>query len=392
MRIGLDARYVYPSHVHGIGRYSAELVRHLVPLAIDRGHELVVFRRADLPEPLIADPGTGVREVPVPFLPVSLATVVRFGRWLRTEQLDLFHAFFPVVPLVSSPRTLVTAHDLQALRVRGFHGGRGPVVALASRLFYALAYRWSFGAADRILAGSTWTRDDVMTTYRVPRERFRVVYEGLGAEFFEAGDPARDARLLESLRLEPGRPYLLHVGNTRPQKNVEGLLDVFHAVLRESMPSAVPLLVVAGVRDRFFPRVHEHAMRLGVAEHVRFLENVGDAALRALYRSASLYVTMALHEGFGFTPLEAMACGCPAAAAPAGALPEVLGDAYLPLSVESPTQAGCAILGLLADPTARAALVEKGRARARRFRWEATAHETLAAYEELAPRRVALVS
>ncbi|MFN7956406.1 MAG: glycosyltransferase family 1 protein [bacterium] len=390
MRIGLDARYVYPSHVHGIGRYSAELVRHLVPRVRARGHELVVFRRADLPEPLAR--GDGVREIPVPFLPVSLATLTRLGPIARAERLDVFHAFFPVLPIGAAPRTVVTAHDLQALRVRGFHGGRGPVVALASRLFYGLAYRWSFGAADRILAGSAWTRDDVMSTYRIPSRRFRVVHEGLGDAFFEPGDETGDPAVLASVGLDASRPYLLHVGNTRPQKNVEGLLDVFRALVDRAESGAAPVLVIAGVRDRFFDGVQRRAARLGLVERVRFLENVSDAALRALYRRAALYVTMALHEGFGFTPLEAMASGCPVAAAAAGALPEVLGDAYLALPTESPTQAACAILGLLGDPTARAALVAAGRARATRFRWETTARETLDAYLELASPAPALVS
>lgn len=390
MRIGLDARYVYPSHVHGIGRYSVELVRHLVPLARERGHELVVFRRDDLPGPLVdAREAPHVREVAVPFAPMSPGTVVRLGALARRERVELFHSFFPLLPIGAAPRTVVTAHDLQALRVKGFHDGRGVVLGLASRLFYRSAYRWSFGGADRILAGSTWTRDDVIAEYGLAPERFRVVHEGLSERFLEEADPAEDGRAIAALGIDLGRPYLLHVGNTRPQKNVEGLIDIV-AELARAVPVASdggsPRLVVAGVRDRFFPAIAERVRRLGLGERVIFVTGVGDEALRALYRRAALYVTAALHEGFGFTPLEAMACGCPVAAVAAGALPEMLGDAYLALPVASPAQAACAILGVLSDPPRRATLVERGRDRARRFRWETTARRTLDAYEELDAR------
>ncbi len=395
MRIGLDARYVYPSHVHGIGRYSVELVRHLVPLAAERGHELVVFRRADLPEPLVVaregdegDEGGAVREVPVPFAPMSVGTVTRLGALARRERVDLFHSFFPLRPIGAAARTVVTAHDLQALRVKGFHDGRGVALALASRLFYRLAYRWSFGAADRILAGSAWTRDDVIAEYGLAPGRFRVVHEGLSDRFREDGDAAQDRRAIAAAGVDPERPYLLHVGNTRPQKNVEGLIDIVAELERAGSSGAQGpwRLVIAGVRDRFFPAIAERVHRLALADRVQFVTEVSDEALRALYRHAALYVTAALHEGFGFTPLEAMASGCPVAAVAAGALPEMLGDAYLPLPVASPHPAACAILGLLSDPPRRAALVERGRDRARRFRWETTARETLDAYEELDAR------
>ncbi len=392
MRIGLDARYVYPSHVHGIGRYSVELVRHLVPLARERGHELVVFRRDDLPAPLVtAGGGTDetrhVREVPVPFLPMSPGTVLRLGALARREGVEVFHAFFPLLPIGAAKRTVVTAHDLQALRVKRFHAGRGAALALASRLFYRCAYRWSFGAADLILAGSAWTRDDVIAEYGFDAGRFRVVHEGLADTFREEADPGRDRAALAAAGVDPERGYLLHVGNTRPQKNVEGLIDIVAELARAAgADAAAPRLVVAGVRDRFFPAIEERVRRLDLARHVQFVTGVSDEGLRALYRRATLYVTAALHEGFGFTPLEAMACGCPVAAVAAGALPEMLGDAYLPLPVASPASAACAILGLLSDPPRRAALVERGRARARRFRWETTARQTLDAFEELGAR------
>ncbi len=381
MRIGLDARYVYASHVHGIGRYSVELIRHLAPLASARGHELIVFRRGGEGEPLVRD--SAVREVATELSPMSPAGFVRLGRTARRERLDVFHALFPALPVAPAPRTVVTAHDLQALRVRGFHGLRSWPLRLASRTLYALAYRWSFGAADRIVAGSRWTRDDVAAAYRLPEDRFRVVYEGLSEDFFAAGDRDADAKRIAAAGLDPERRFLLHVGNTRPQKNVEGLLLVFHEMVLREPEGDRPLLVIAGVRDRFFAGVRDRTLALGLGERVRFLTNVSEETLRALYRRAALYVTAARFEGFGFTPLEAMAARCPVAAAAAGALPEILGDGYLAFDPDSPAQAACAILDRLGDPGALATLARLGHERSRTFRWSETARATLAAYEEL---------
>ena len=121
------------------------------------------------------------------------------------------------------------------------------------------------------------------------------------------------------------------------------------------------------------------------AARIRRLDWVAQEELAALYTGADLLVQFSLHEGFGLTPLEAMACGTPAVISDAGALPEIAGEAaaVVPLA--------CGAVGLaeelrrlLADDEARAALADGGVTHAAQYTWERHARGVMAVYAEVA--------
>jgi glycosyltransferase involved in cell wall biosynthesis len=114
---------------------------------------------------------------------------------------------------------------------------------------------------------------------------------------------------------------------------------------------------------------------------VVFTGYVPPGDLPALYAGAACFVFPSVYEGFGLPVLEAMAAGAPVVASRVGAIPEVAGDAALLVDAAQPAALAEAIEAVLADRGLRAQLVERGRARARAFSWEATARRTLAVYE-----------
>jgi hypothetical protein len=124
------------------------------------------------------------------------------------------------------------------------------------------------------------------------------------------------------------------------------------------------------------------AQKLGIAQRVIFTGFVSDADLRALYSGARVCVCPSLYEGFGFTVLEAMACGTPVVCSSATSLPEVAGKAALYFDPFKPeeiaVQLGCAFT----DAAVRASLVAAGRTNLLRFNWEKTARQTLAVYHQ----------
>ncbi|TDL79861.1 glycosyltransferase family 1 protein [Palleronia sediminis] len=190
----------------------------------------------------------------------------------------------------------------------------------------------------------------------MPAARFEIVPNAAG----HLSAPADPGAALGALGLAPGG-YLLAVGNLSPNKNLARLAQ---AAARAG--AAVPPVVVAGGAA---PGV----ARAGAAG-LRMLGRVPDETLAALYMGARGLVFPSLNEGFGIPPLEAMALGCPVAAARAGALPEVLGDAALwfdPRDTDDMAR-GLRDLATLDGP-ARAAVVARGQARAARFSWDRSA-------------------
>jgi len=129
---------------------------------------------------------------------------------------------------------------------------------------------------------------------------------------------------------------------------------------------------------------------------IRCLGFVENDALPMLYRAATVFIYPSLFEGFGFPPLEAMACGTPVLCSTRGALGEVVGDAAATVDPEDVTALTKQLAALASDPALRGKLRVAGLARARRFDWERTAAKTLevytAAFEaETAPGSVTVV-
>ena len=132
---------------------------------------------------------------------------------------------------------------------------------------------------------------------------------------------------------------------------------------------------------RMYPPLEPLIRRYGLEGRVRLVGAVADDEFVALYRAAEAFVFASAYEGFGLTPLEAMACGAPVICSRCSSLPEVVGDAGLLIESEPRRIAG-AILELLGDDALRADLSARGIERAQTFSWERAADMTLDAYCE----------
>ena len=142
---------------------------------------------------------------------------------------------------------------------------------------------------------------------------------------------------------------------------------------REDSPAPAPrALDLSGV-----PSGAPSGAPSGSLGDIRALGRVSDGELRALYDGALCLLFPSRYEGFGLPPLEAMWCGCPVLAGPAGAVPEVCGDAALYFDGDQPGSLAALIGRLADDPALRARLATGGRARAAAFSWEMAARRLL---------------
>ncbi len=188
--------------------------------------------------------------------------------------------------------------------------------------------------------------------------------------------PDRTREALTRYGLTSG--YLLFVGTLEPRKNLPGLLTAYQ-ILRVRRVTREPLVVV-GSRGWLYDEVFARVGALGLEAHVRFLENVPDEDLPALYNGAALLVMPSFYEGFGLPALEAMACGTPVVLSDRGSLPEVGGPAAVFVDPDHPEDIAAGMARVLEDPVLRERMREASLAHAARFTWEATAHRTLQIY------------
>lgn len=370
MKIGIDT-HAAEGDGSGNGTYIRGLVRSLASVANDAHYVLYALDPAHaFYADLRARPGVTVRRLwprsPVVRIPLALAVAS------YRDHLDVLHVQY-VGPPCHRGALVVTIHDLAFLRLpRSFPP------------LQALRLRWQVPANARraaaVITVSEYSKRDLHDAYGIAERKIAVTALGTDPTLAPVGDPAA----LEAVRRAFGitHRYVLSVGRLNARKNVLGLL---HAFERARPRLAEPAqLVIAGPRDYQADQLDRAIASSPCRRDVLRVGYVGAAELPALLSGASVFAYPSLFEGFGLPPLEAMVCGVPVICSGVTSLPEVVGDAALTFDPTSVDDIADAMLAVLSDPSLRATLVRKGRARAARFTWEATAARTLEVYRAAA--------
>ncbi len=239
----------------------------------------------------------------------------------------------------------------------------------------------SLDRSDRIILISEFTKNELVTLYRVPPNKLAVVEGGVEDAFRR---PLSDDKLIRTrYRFHLPEKYLLTVGTWEPRKNLVRLLEAW-AGLQSAGKLGDYKLVLAGPKGWLCGEIEQKFRNQAGRRRVMDLGYVPRSALPAIYRCASGFVYPSLYEGQGLPPLEAMASGVPVAASRAGSLPEMLGEAALYFDPVDPGRMAEAIEALLTRPDLAAGLAEKGKRQSARFTWERAAELTLEVYRSAA--------
>lgn len=289
----------------------------------------------------------------------------------------LWHAPDHVSPQPAGWRTVVTVHDLAFWRYPDTH-------APDSRAYYAGLWR-SVAQATRVICVSQATKGELLAATGVAPGKVRVVHEAPDPCYGAAGFPWPENLPSDVEVGRPpagtspaGRPYFVWVGTIQPRK---GLAGAFRA-LAQLPPSRRPELRLVGALGWNGAEIMSLPHRLGISGDVRSLGRLPTSEVDAQYRGALALVYPSLCEGFGLPVLEAMAAGAPVIAADRASIPEVAGSAAILIDPEDTDALAAAMSQVAEDAALRAALRQRGRARAQEFTWERAARETLDIFEE----------
>jgi len=264
-----------------------------------------------------------------------------------------------VLPPATRCRTVVTIYDCIHLMFPQYLPGSMAYV-------YARLSMWSaVHKADRILTVSEASKRDILRFFDIREEKVAVIYNAIDERFLVTPTDDQIDQMRQRYQLE--HPFLLYVGNIKPHKNLERLIDAFGRV-RGAGHDELRLVIIGDELSKYPPlrqAVHRHRLD----KFVRFLGFQPSDALAVFYRLARAFVFPSLYEGFGLPPLEAMACGTPVVTSNVSSLPEVAGGAALLVDPYDPISIADGISRVVTDESLRRDLVARGLARARDFSW-----------------------
>lgn len=238
--------------------------------------------------------------------------------------------------------------------------------------------------AQHLIAVSDYTKRRIAAAVPEAEGKTTVIHSGIGPQFnrksiFSAGSSARLLGL-------PSRNYMLSVSSLEPRKNLKRILCAWERALPELPPDL--WLVLAGKQGSSTVFGSED---LGsIPSRVVFTGYVPDSALPGLYAGAQAFLFPSLAEGFGFPPLEAMACGVPVLTSNCTSLIEVCGSATYLVDPLDTDQVAQAIRDLATDGALRVDLRHRGLTRVRAFQWDRAAEKTWDVMERalcMRPRR-----
>jgi glycosyltransferase involved in cell wall biosynthesis len=355
----------------GVGRYTRELVHHLGMTAGDSQLRLFYFDFKRKGTPFETPNAT---HHPVHWLPGRLAQLAwKTINWPSFDffagPADLYH--FPnfILPPLKSGRALVTIHDMSFLRFPEFADERN-LKYLSARI------RDTVKRADAIITDSQFSAKEIQALLSVDPAKIFPIHLGI-EESFKVQDKAAIQPTLTRLGLN--RPYLLTVGTLEPRKVFPFLIEVF-----EKLTDFDGDLVIAGMPGWKYEPTLERIRNSSRAANIRWLNFVEDSQLPALYAGAELFLFTSLYEGFGFPPLEAMACGTPVLSSAHGSLKEVLGSgAMLMETFDSDLWSSKANI-ILSEPDCRRMMVAYGLRQVSKYSWEDTAKKTWEVYRKVA--------
>lgn len=377
MRVAIDG-IPLASPLTGVGHYTLELAKGLAAVSSTDDFALVS------PAPPLAHAALEVERHSSANLREIHLNSNRLNRYwwglrlpliLARSSFDLFHGTNYDIPRWGNVPSVLTIHDLSLLLHSDTHRPR-----LAERAQRRLPAATRL--AKMIITGSDSVKREIVEHLRVPSDKVAVTPYAQRSSF----KPVPLAETVETrLRLGIEDNFILFVGTIEPRKGLLTLVEAYADLVRHAMLQ--PQLVIAGPQGWLMDDFLSSISGLGLEDRIRFTGYVSDQDLTALYSSCVAFIYPSIYEGFGFPPLEAMACGAPVITTDIPVLRETVGSAACLVPAANKQQLAESILEVVENKGYRERLSRAGLEHSKRFSWDRTARLTLDVYREALDRR-----
>ncbi len=350
MRIGFDAKRAFLNRT-GLGNYSRWLITALIKY--EPANEYLLYTPKVRP---------GIY-TPLQESQTKTPGLKFFTSWWRTngivrdlkrDGVQLYHGLSHELPLdinKAGIQSVVTVHDLIFMRFPQYF-------SWANRVIYKAKLKHACRVANKFIAISQKTKDDLVELLRVDAKKIEVIYQSCDASFKTEQSTEQKQAVKQKYNLPD--QYLLNVGTIEPRKNLLLLVKALGQV-------ADIKLVVVGKPTAYLDEVKAYISQHQLTERIIFLHEVKFNELPAIYQQASCFIYPSRYEGFGIPILEALCSGIPAIGATGSCLEEAGGPDSLYTNPDNEFQLAGLIMQVLGDESLRQNMISKGLAYSRNF-------------------------
>lgn len=372
MTIGIDIRVLAQGAFTGVEEYTEGILRHL-PRVSGTNYKLFynAYRAADLKSVWTERDDFEICRRHFPNRLFFLTA--RMFNWPKIDEalggVDVLWTphFFPA-PAGKHTKKVITFHDLSFERYPEFFSFKKK----RWHNFFIDARRQA-RAADRLIAVSDSTKNDLVDIYGIPEEKITVIFSGVD-EFLGPVSSSQELTRVKARYSLPDR-FVLFIGTLEPRKNITGVIKSFDVLKRDSRFDNLKL-VVAFAPGWNYGSIIQAAYDSPYASDIIFTGRVARSDMAAFYALAEVFLYPSFFEGFGFQALEAMRCGTPVVTSRVSSLPELAGEAALLVDPYNPEAIAEAVRLFLTDDNLREEYRKRGFEREKKFSWEKAAKKT----------------
>ena len=359
MRIGFDAKRAYNNY-SGLGNYSRYIISNVCRFYPE--NDCFLYTPGIKDEGLFNRPKGSILVTPGQRFwnrSGSYWRTFRLSHRLTEDRIDLYHGLSNELPHgihKTGIRSVITVHDLIFLE-------HPELYQFLNRSIYARKVRYGTQVANRIIAASNQTKQDIIRYMGVDESRIRVVYQGCHQRFYSR--VSEESKELARQKFDLPAGYLLYVGTIEKRKNLLNIVKALH-LGKIDMP-----LVVVGRKTAYFNEVLAYIQQNGLS-NINFLDQVIASELPAIYQGSSGFIYPSVYEGFGIPVLEALNSGVPVITSRGGCLEETAGKGGLLIDPNNLEEMIHAIREILENSVTRDIMIREGGAHALKFREEQT--------------------
>ncbi|MDF2931856.1 MAG: glycosyl transferase family 1 [Chryseobacterium sp.] len=364
MKIAYDAKRFF-HNTSGLGNYSRDLVRILSKYFPENQYLLLNKNKSERGNSILENSN-------VHFVETSkgnFSRQLKMGKDAQKQNADIFHGLSGELPLKwdKTPiKKVVTIHDLIFMRYPQYY-------SFFDRKIHFWKFKKSVEMADKIIAISEQTKEDIIEYLKVPEDKIEVIYQGCHQAFKENQTEEFIQKTKEKFNL-PER-FILNVGTIEERKN---LLNIVKAIDKTEIP-----LVVVGRKTKYFTRIEQYIKKNKLEKRIHFLEGVSMDELAVIYKLADIFVYPSFFEGFGIPIIEALFSKTVTVTSNTSCLPEAGGKDSVYIDPKNYLDIQSKIKFLWANESERKRRAEKGFEFVQKFNDEPIANELMNLYQKI---------